>query len=276
MNLSHTFLWRKLRERKILRSHRRVAGICQELIDRYEAAPVHFEILQKKQFATDRIIWQYWAQGYENVPPVVRKCLDSVERFSEGYTIIRLTDKNLSEYLDIPRFVQDKRARFSTAFFSDLLRLMLLKTYGGIWLDATVFLSGSIPEDIARAPFFVYRRDPKEPNIKYWRNTYAYYFGWTKGFRVNMLSSVIVARKDGITISDMCDMLLLWWRDHDNVPDYFFFQILFDTYPLKEDFPLVSDTLPHYLQQSINDPTFDLMSREDILAKIPIHKLTYK
>ena len=276
MNLSHTFLWRKLRERKILRSHRRVAGICQELIDRYEAAPVHFEILQKKQFATDRIIWQYWAQGYENVPPVVRKCLDSVERFSEGYTIIRLTDKNLSEYLDIPRFVQDKRARFSTAFFSDLLRLMLLKTYGGIWLDATVFLSGSIPEDIARAPFFVYRRDPKEPNIKYWRNTYAYYFGWTKGFRVNMLNSVIVARKGDITISDMCDMLLLWWRDHDNVPDYFFFQILFDTYPLKEDFPLVSDTLPHYLQQSINDPTFDLMSREDILAKIPIHKLTYK
>lgn len=276
MNLSHTFLWRKLRERKILRNHRRVAGICQELIDRYKAAPVHFELLPKKQFVTDRIIWQYWAQGYENVPPVVRKCLDSIERFSEGYTLVRLTDRNLSEYLDIPRFVQDKRARFSTAFFSDLLRLMLLKTYGGIWLDATVFLSGAIPEDIARAPFFVYRREPQEPNIKYWRNTYAYYFGWTKGFRVNMLSSVIVARKGDITISDMCDMLLLWWRDHDNVPDYFFFQILFDTYPLKEDFPLVSDTLPHYLQQSINDPTFDLMSREDILAKIPIHKLTYK
>ena len=276
MILSHTFLWRKLRERKILRNHRRVAGICQELIDRYKAAPVHFELLPKKQFVTDRIIWQYWAQGYENVPPVVRKCLDSVERFSEGYTVIRLTDKNLSEYLDIPRFVQDKWARFSTAHFSDLLRLMLLKTYGGIWLDATVFLSGSIPEDIARAPFFVYRRDPKEPNIKYWRNTYAYYFGWTKGFRVNMLNSVIVARKGDITISDMCDMLLLWWRDHDNVPDYFFFQILFDTYPLKEDFPLVSDTLPHYLQQSINDPNFNLMSREDILAKIPIHKLTYK
>lgn len=276
MNFSHTFLWRKLRERKILRNHRRVAGICQELIDRYEAAPVHFEILQKKQFATDRIIWQYWAQGYENVPPVVRKCLDSVERFSEGYTVVRLTDRNLSEYLDIPEFLQDKRSRFSMAHFSDLLRLMLLKAYGGIWLDATVFLSGPIPEDTARAPFFVYRRDPKEPNIKYWRNSYAYYFGWTKGFRVNMLNSVIVARKDGITISDMCDMLLLWWRDHDNVPDYFFFQILFDTYPLKEDFPLVSDTLPHYLQQSINDPNFNLMSREAILQTIPIHKLTYK
>ena len=42
------------------------------------------------------------------------------------------------------------------------------------------------------------------------------------------------------------------------------------------DMPLVSDTLPHYLQQSINDPSFDLMSREEILRTIPIHKLTYK
>lgn len=276
MNLSRTFLWRKLRERKILAQHKRVARICEALIAQYEAAPVHFQLQPKKVFDTDRIIWQYWAQGYDDVPPVVQKCLESVEKYSDGFVLVRLTDANLSEYLSLPAFVQEKRCIYSRAFFSDLLRLMLLKTYGGIWLDATIFLSAPIPEKYVSLPFFVFRRDPNEPNIKYWRNTYAYYFGWAKGFRVNMLSSVMIARKGDTTASDLCDLMLLWWRDHVTLPDYLFLQILFDVYPLKEDFPLVSDTLPHQLQQSNNDPGFKLMTKDNILCSFPIHKLTYK
>lgn len=276
MNLSHTFLWRKLRERKILAAHARVAKICEGLIEQQEANPFHWQQAPKKEFGSDRIIWQYWAQGYDDVPSVVRECLDSVERHADGYTLVRLTDANLSEYLDLPEFVMDKREAFSKAHFSDLLRLMLLKTYGGIWLDATVFLSAPIPEAYARQPFFVFRRDPDDPDFRYWRNTYAYYFGWAKGFRVNMLNSIMMASKGSSTASALCDLMLRWWKDHPALPDYFFFQILFDVYPLKETFPLVSDTLPHYLQQSRNDPRFNLMSQEDILRHIPIHKLTYK
>ena len=268
IDLSRTYFWRKLRERKILVAHKRAAGIRK--------APIDFGIVSKKQFDTDKIIWQYWAQGYDDVPEVVKKCLDSVDRWSNDSTVIRLTDDNLSDYLDVPEFVQTKRSVFSRAFFSDLLRLMLLKTYGGVWLDATVYLSGQIPEDYWQYPFFIYRRDASEPNFKYWRNTYAYYFGWAKGFRVNMLSSVMFAKKGSKTANDLCNYMLLWWKEHSDIPDYFFIQILYDVYEGKESFPLVSDTLPHYLQQSINDPHFALMNREDILREIPIHKLTYK
>ena len=154
--------------------------------------------------------------------------------------------------------------------------MILLKTYGGVWLDATILLSGPIPKEYVSKDFFVFRRAPAEKNIKYWRNTYAYYFGWAKGFRVNMLSSFMHSKKGGLTISDLCDLMLLWWHDNNYLPDYFFLQILFDVLGFKEDFPLVSDTLPHYLQQSRNDPSFNLMSEEDILRIIPIHKLTYK
>ena len=276
MNLSHTFVWRKLRERKILRTHRRVAGICESLIAEYQEHPVQFKLAPKAKFDTDRIIWQYWAQGYDNVPPVVRQCLDSIDKYATGYTIVRLTDANLSDYLDLPDFVQQKRAVYSRAFFSDLLRLMLLKTYGGVWLDATIFLSKPLPEEYLDYPFFVFRRDPEEPNQHYWRNTYAYYFGWAKGFRVNMLSSIMYSKKGSLTASDLCNYLLLWWKEHSDLPDYFFLQILFDVYQGKESYPLVSDTLPHCLQQSINDPGFNLMTREDILKTIPVHKLTYK
>ena len=252
------------------------AGVCEELIARYRTESPSFALKPKKQFGSDRIIWQYWAQGYEKVPPIVRECLDSVEKFAGDYTLIRLTDENLPEYLDLPDFVQNKRHNYARAHFADLLRLMLLRVYGGIWMDATILLSGPVPELYADAGFFVFRRDPGEPNRRYWRNTYAYYFSWAPGFRVNMLNSFIVARQGNGAVSTLCDLMLLWWREHDALPDYFVFQVLFDVYGAPADMPLVSDTLPHYLQQTMNDPDFKLMTREEILATIPIHKLTYK
>lgn len=276
MNLSRTFIWRKLREQKILATHKRVAKICEDLIAEYESGPKDLGLTPKIQFDTDKIIWQYWGQGYDNVPEVVRECLDSVDKYATDFSIVRLSDENLSEYLDIPEFVQAKRPSYSRAHFADLLRLMLLTLYGGLWIDATIRLSGSIPEDYTNQDFFVFRRDSEEPDQDYWSNTYAYYFGWSKGFKVNILNSFIVSKKGNKTISDLCNLMLLWWRDNDTLPDYFFFQILFDTYAPKDICPIVSDTLPHYLQQSINDPKFNLMSREEILKNIPIHKLSYK
>ena len=276
MNLSKSFIWRKLREKKILASHKKTAKICYELIQRYQSHPIDYIIKAKRTFETDRIIWQYWAQGYDNVPEVVSRCLKSVERYASDYIIIRLTDNNLSDYIDFPEFINKKRPFYSKAHFSDILRLMLLKAYGGIWMDATILLTGPIPESIASCDFFVFRRDPAEPNYIYWRNTYAYYFGWAKGFRVNMLNSFIVARRGNHTIKELCDLMLLWWESNDSLPDYFFFQILFDTYSCREEFPLISDCIPHLLQQSLNDPHFKIIKREDIPLLFSIHKLTYK
>ena len=156
MNFSRSFIWRKLRERKILACHKKTAKICEDLIHQYHESPVEYRIEPKKQFDTDRIIWQYWAQGYDSVPEVVSKFLKSFDKFAKDYIIIRLTDENLADYIDLPPFVKEKRGMYSRAFFSDLLRLILLKTYGGIWLDATVLLTGPIPLELANQSFFVY------------------------------------------------------------------------------------------------------------------------
>ena len=276
MKLERTYLWRKLREWKILRQHARVAAVCEDLIARYRADGPVVELKPKVQFDTDYIIWQYWAQGYDHVPAVVRECLASVEKWAGEYKLIRLSDENLSEYIDLPDFVQNRRQTYSRAHFADLLRLMLLQVYGGVWLDATVLLSAPIPREYASLDFFVFSRDPKEPHYRYWRNTYAYYYGWAEGFRVKMLNSIIFSQKGGKTVTDLCALMLKWWKENDALPDYFFFQILFDVYGLPAGLPVVSDTLPHYLQQSMNDPAFNLMPREEILATIPMHKLTYK
>lgn len=274
--LARTELWRFLRERKILSTHRKVAGLCDDLIRECGDSPVPTEPLPLQDLGTDKVIWQYWAQGFENAPGIVKDCIASVDKFAQGWKIIRLSDENIGEYIEIPQAISRKRGHYSLVHFSDLLRLMLLHAYGGFWMDATIMLTGPIPQEYTSGDFFVFRRDPSERNIKYWRNTYAYYFGWAKGFRVNMLTSFMFARKDSPTLGAMYKLLYRWWQTHDALPDYFFLQILFDCIGTLEQYPLVSDCLPHYLQQSMNDPHFKLMSKEDITRTIPVHKLSYK
>ena len=273
-------IWRWLRTRSILSSHSKTASLCEDLIKSFRESSGDSGLHPVKSLESDRIIWQYWSQGYDELPETVRRCLESVDEFADGYTVIRLSDANLCEYLDIPDYVMKKRPVFTLAFFSDLLRCMLLSTYGGIWLDATVLLTAPIPQDYRDADFFLFQRDPDEKDKEYWENTYAYYFSWAKGFRVNMLSSFLCAKKTSPVINELSALMLKWWKENDYLPDYFFFQILYDVLingELKDyKCTVVSDTLPHYLQQSINDPKFNLMPREDIMATIPIHKLTYK
>lgn len=274
--------WHAIRKRRIIRHHARVAALCNQLIadcKDYEVedlpSPLGLSI-------SGKVIWQYWAQGYEHVPEIVSQCLNSVEQWKGDYTIVRLTDTNLSDYIQLPAYILNKKEKglIPIAQFSDILRVCLLSTYGGIWLDATILLTGSIPQKYRDMDFFVFQRDPNEPNKKYWENAYAYYYGWNKGFRVNMLNAVMFAQKNSLVITEMAQLLLAYWKGHDELPDYFFFQILFDVLindKLKgQNCPIESDCTPHLLQQSINDPKFYYYNKEEIMKMTSIHKLTYK
>lgn len=274
-------VWKTLRERKILKQHRHVASICEMLIEDYRREGVEMDFRPVHTFPNDKIIWQYWAQGYDNVPELVAGCLQSVDKYCSDYMVVRLSDDNLSDYLEIPEWLEEKRRSYSHAHFADVLRLMLLSAYGGVWLDATMMFSAPISDCYANRGFFVFQRDSKEKNKSYWEGTYAYYFGWSRGFRVNMLNSFIVSPKGNKLLDTLCGLMLKWWRENDCLPDYFFFQILFDVLIHEggmgdDNCAIVSDCLPHYLQQCINDPKFALMPKVEILAQIPIHKLTYK
>lgn len=106
---------------------------------------------------TQKVIWQYWGQGIDKdeLPEIIQICFDSVDRNKNDYQVIRLTDITISEYIDLPDFVWRKReyVQFTRTFFSDLLRVALLSTYGGVWLDATILLTGSIPAVYEKTDF---------------------------------------------------------------------------------------------------------------------------
>ena len=273
-------LWRYLRERKIVATHSAVAKICEDLISEADKDGVYKEIVPLQDLGTDKVIWQYWAQGYNDLPPIVAECLASVDKYKGEYKVIRLSDANIEDYIAIPEYMNKNRHNMSVANYSDILRLMLLSAYGGVWMDSTILLTDFIPEQYLNSDFFVFQRDPEENNKEYWENTYAYYFGWADGFRVRMLNSFIVAKKHNPIVDELCRLMLRWWKQNDYLPDYFFFQILFDVLVSdkfkKCNCAIVNDCLPHYLQQLTNDPMFSIMSRDEILKIVTIHKLTYK
>lgn len=270
-------LWRRMRLRSILRQHKKVARLCKKVISEYRnngGDAILKQLKPKAHFYTDKIIWQYWAQGYENLPELVKICLDSVERNAGEYILVRISDNNIGDYISFPSFICNKKQIITTAHFSDLLRVALLSVYGGIWIDATVYMSGPIPKLFQESDLFVFQRDPNEPNKDYWENSYAYYFGWHKGFRVNMLSSIMAAKKNSSFIKDLCGCLFKWWEKNDYLPDYFFLQIMFDCLKENRQPPIYSDCLPHYLMQICNDDTF--FGAVHTCNGIVFHKLSYK
>lgn len=274
-------IWRKLRKRQILRDHKRIGAIFDNYIDEYySSGACLFEGKPKQDLKGEKIIWQYWAQGFDGeLPEVVTACLSSVDRYKGEWEIIRLSDETIAEYVDIPDFVWAKRGNgFSITAFSNVLRLALLYLYGGVWIDATVLLTAPIPERYSHYGFFMFQRDQNEKNKRYWEDSYAYYFGWEKDFKVRVLTSIAFGKTGDAFLKDYLNCLLYVWKKNDSYPFYFSFQILFNQLVLKghkPNCPIESDCPPHYLMQIINDK-FSFISKKQIHRDYWAHKLTYK
>lgn len=271
------------RKKVIVAKQHKAAALLKGLVDDCDAGRIEKpDIKAQVTFPDDKpIIWQYWAQGMENVPPMVRICMDSVDRWAASdFRIIRLCDANLADYIEIPTWLNERVGKkiISTAHFSDILRCMLLSVYGGLWLDACTLLTGKLPSLLFQYDFFAYQRDSTEEHKRYWESTFAYYWGWDKEFRVNMLAGIMYAKAGNKVVSDIVAMFFDYWKKRDKMPDYFFFQILFDLYIKRhkeQNCPIYSDSVPHMLRQVINGG-YPYMSVSEILNTTTVHSLNYK
>ena len=145
-------------------------------------------------------------------------------------------------------------------------------------MDATILLTGPLPDTYGKYDFFMFQRSDEEKNKRYWKGVYAYYFGWRTDFKVKVLNSIIFARKDSVVISSLKDLLLYFWETQDSVPDYFFFQILFNELVTKRlsdrNCPVINDCIPHIIQTKINGK-YDDISFDEALKLTNIHKMAY-
>ena len=181
------------------------------IIEKYNKAPVSPAVAEMAEMPekskTDANIWIFWWQGYENAPVLVKKCIDSVRKNAGTHPVILLTKDNWQSYADIPEYIIKKVSdgNISLTHFSDILRMVLLAEHGGLWLDATIFVSRTIPDYCFTLPYFSIHYKNSSSKIARGRWT-----GFCQG-----------ARKNSIIHSFCRDIFFEYWKKYVRLADYF-------------------------------------------------------
>jgi hypothetical protein len=212
-------------------------------------------------------IWTCWLQGYENAPPIVKSCINSMRKYSNGYNVVIITDDNLSDYVSMPDFIikKYKAGIISATQFSDLLRTLLLINYGGIWLDATVLLTKKIPQILLDSDLFVF-----QSSILH--SEYQPCSSW-----------FIIAKRNNPVLLNVFEIMASYWKDNSILINYFLFHvtvqfvITYDSEAKKlwEKIFYKNNSDPHFLQKKLFDE-FDQTMKDYIWDMSFAHKLTYK
>lgn len=228
----------------------------------------------------EKIIWQYWAQGFDDLPEIVRLCYKSVDKYADDYQIIRVSDKDLKDYLIFPDFVRKivSSGFVKSTHFSDLLRVALLYHYGGVWIDSTILLTGGLPKQCESDSIFMFSRDFNSEFRGKWPINH-FYFDWSEGALVRHLSSFMSAKKENREIKLILGLLLTFWQKEGDFGHYFFFQILLQKLKEKKlalnDMPIFDDALPHLLVDCLGEE-FDRNEFDSLLKKTTVHKLDWR
>ncbi|MBG0561863.1 capsular polysaccharide synthesis protein [Actinoplanes aureus] len=152
----------------------------------------------------DQPIFIYWAQGFASAPPVVQACLAALKAHNPG--VHELSDANVSAYVDVP---SDLRDRLDRARFSDLLRMLLLEKFGGVWVEASCYVS-----------------EPLRPHIDAaLAQGGAFAFNYTGPFISNWF---LAARPDSYLLHLWRAAALLWWELRGELIDDFLHHHIFE------------------------------------------------
>lgn len=106
-------------------------------------------------------IFIFWWQGEKNLPAIVESCINSIKRNAEMRPVYFITQYNYYNYVEIPDYIIEKvnSGIITITHFADILRMALLYEYGGIWLDATIYLTKPINKEICNYSFFTVKHN---------------------------------------------------------------------------------------------------------------------
>jgi hypothetical protein len=91
-------------------------------------------------------IWVCWWQGEAEMPNIVNVCYRSLLKNANGHSVTLIRKNNYQKYVTIPDYIKNKfdKGDISIAHWSDVIRVCLLFEHGGMWIDATYFVTDKI------------------------------------------------------------------------------------------------------------------------------------
>lgn len=226
-------------------------------------------ISQRNDIKQNSTIWMYWRQGEKNAPDLVKKCIASVRKNAGNYDVVVLSADTLPHYIKMPVFIENLHdtKKMMDAHYSDLVRISLLLSYGGIWCDATCFWSDRLPKTIENSDFFVFSTSLLLDN----------------GSPIKSSNWFIKAKAGNLILKKIRNVLFHYYAHNNKLIHYFVFHCslsrLIDEDPelnvLWSKMPYICNMNPHVLQFSFGKP-YTVATYNNCIESCFVHKLTYK
>ncbi len=227
-----------------------------------DSSPIH----RSAPLTSSNTIWWCWLQGLDVAPDLVKICYSSLSKLNRPIQII--TQDNYSEFITLPEYVikKWKDGIISNTHLSDILRLELLTTHGGTWIDSTVYCSD--PELIT--------------DVLTHSNLFCYSFAMRDSISEEMMFDnwFLHCTLNSKILLDTKQLLLEYWKNEDSAKHYFIFHILFTIacrrHPEEcEKIPVFSLEPCHILQLEMFKQYSEYRWKQ-IMNMSGIHKLSYK
>ena len=118
----------------------------------------------------EKNIWIYWHDGWDKAPYTISICAKSWFKNNPEWNVKLLDSKYVKNFIDIE--VKDNIFKeLCIAHKSDLIRLLLLKKYGGVWVDASLFCITPLDiwlEKFLSSGIFMFESSTKSTIIANW------------------------------------------------------------------------------------------------------------
>ena len=160
-------------------------------------------------------IWVCWWQGEKAMPELCHLCyLNLLNNTPIDYTVHLITKYNYLNYVNIPQYIITKMemGKITLTQFSDILRQALLYSNGGIWLDASVWVTNNYMKNIDLSKKFWSVKLKNIDDREIWGQ-------WISDCKWS--GFILAAEKGNILNKFVYDGMCLHYKNHECVIDYF-------------------------------------------------------
>lgn len=185
---------------------------CQHIISKYKKEKAKQINDYGVKYAD--IVWTCWWQGINDAPETVKLCIESMRKNKGTDKTLVIIDKdNYDSYISLPEVITEKfrEGYISVTQLIDIIRVVLLDKYGGIWIDAGVFVIREIPDKYFRMDYWTVKNDYKKLMVISKGR-------WTNG--------IMSSCQNGQYVRYSKDMLFKYWQESKVLMNYFLFDCI--------------------------------------------------
>ncbi|EPJ9743955.1 capsular polysaccharide synthesis protein [Klebsiella oxytoca] len=237
-------------------------------LDQNTCVSIH-RVAKKKNIPAEHVIWTAWLQGGDKLPPLISRCINSFSKVHNKKIFI-IDVYNFSDYISIPETIVEKfnSGKISYAAFSEIIRLELLAEYGGLWLDATIFIDRDISYLLENKKYVCLRasNDMTHGNLM---GVFPVYFIYSDG------------HSEGVT--KIRNYLREYWLSFDIQIDYFLVDYIFKyVYLRNNNFKNDNDIIPllglnRFLLNDVMSKAYNELDSQQLRDNtVPVYKLSNK